>query len=167
MYCFKLNPYNDREVLIDNNCLLRLQVSFNSVYIEHIRSLPEFKNKGYASKLLKRLVDLADKMNVRLTLHPQPTDNQGQGLSMDDLINWYKNHLLITNFLENRNIPYIWNGSFLMDNEYSDKYRFDGDYGDFREFSIDGKHATPKHNEEYSKRLLQFIKSNFPDYLPK
>lgn len=88
----KLNPYNDREVLIDNNCLLRLQVSFNSVYIEHIRSLPEFKNKGYASKLLKRLVDLADKMNVRLTLHPQPTDNQGQGLSMDDLINWYKRY---------------------------------------------------------------------------
>jgi len=85
----------------------------------------------------------------------------------NDLINWYKNHLLITNYLENRNIPYIWNGSFLMDNEYSDKYRFDGDYGDFREFSIDGKHATPKHNEEYSKKLLQFVKSNFPDYLPK
>ena len=30
----KINPYNDREVLIDNNCLLKLQVSFNSVYIE-------------------------------------------------------------------------------------------------------------------------------------
>ena len=87
----KLNPLNDREVLIDD-CLLILQIGFNNIYIEHIRSLPEFKNKGYASRLLKRLIDLADKMSVRLTLHPQPTDNRGQGLSMDDLINWYKRY---------------------------------------------------------------------------
>lgn len=85
----------------------------------------------------------------------------------NDLIGWYKNHLLITNFLENRNIPFIWNGCFLMDNEYTDKHRFDGDYGDFREFSVDGKHATYKHNEEYAKRLYEYIKSNFPHYLPK
>jgi hypothetical protein len=54
-----------------------------------------------------------------------------------------------------------------MDGEYTDKNRFDGDYGDFREFSVDGKHATAKHNEEYSKKLYGFIKSNFPNYLPK
>jgi GNAT superfamily N-acetyltransferase len=87
----KLNPINDREVLIDN-CLLILQVSFNGIYIEHIRSLPQFKNKGYASKLLRRLTDLADKMIIRLTLHPQLTDSQGQGLPKDDLINWYKRY---------------------------------------------------------------------------
>jgi len=87
----EINPLNNREVLIDN-CLLSLVVSFNVIYIEHVRTLPEFKNKGYASRLLKRLVDLADKMNVRLTLHPQPTDNQGQGLSTDDLIDWYKRY---------------------------------------------------------------------------
>ena len=85
----------------------------------------------------------------------------------NDLIGWFKNHLLITNYLENKNIPYIWNGYFLMDFEYTDKHRFDGDYGDFKEFSVDGKHATAKHNENYSKKLHGFIKSNFPDYLPK
>jgi hypothetical protein len=31
-------------------------------------------------------------MIVRLTLHSQPTDNQGQGLSTDDLIKWYKRY---------------------------------------------------------------------------
>jgi hypothetical protein len=84
----------------------------------------------------------------------------------NDLINWYKNHLLITNFLQLRNIPYTWNGSFLMDDSVDDENRFDGGYGDFREFSIDGKHATNKHNEKYAKKLYDFIKDNFPKYLP-
>ena len=84
----------------------------------------------------------------------------------NDLINWYKNHLLITNFLKVRNIPYTWNGCFLMDDSVLDENRFDGSYGDFREFSIDGKHATNKHNETYAKKLHTFIKKNFPEYLP-
>jgi hypothetical protein len=84
----------------------------------------------------------------------------------NDLINWYKNHLLITNFLQLRNIPYTWNGCFLMDDSVDDENRFDGGYGDFREFSIDGKHATHKHNENYAKKLHTFIKDKFPKYLP-
>ena len=84
----------------------------------------------------------------------------------NDLINWYKNHLLITNFLQLRNIPYTWNGCFLMDDSVDDENRFDGGYGDFREFSIDGKHATNKHNENYAKKLHTFIKDKFPKYLP-
>jgi hypothetical protein len=84
----------------------------------------------------------------------------------NDLINWYKNHLLITNFLQLRNIPYTWNGCFLMDDSVDDENRFDGGYGDFREFSIDGKHATNKHNENYAKKLHTFIKDKFPNYLP-
>jgi len=84
----------------------------------------------------------------------------------NDLINWYKNHLLITNFLQLRNIPYTWNGCFLMDDSVDDKNRFDGGYGDFREFSIDGKHATNRHNEKYAKKLYDFVKDKFPKYLP-
>ena len=84
----KINPMKDNEVLIDN-CLLILKNAFNDIYIEHIRSLPEFKNKGYASKLLKRLVDLADKMNIRLTLFAEQTE---EGLSEHSLIDWYKRY---------------------------------------------------------------------------
>lgn len=83
----------------------------------------------------------------------------------NDLINWYKNHLLITNFLQLRNISYTWNGCFLMDDSVNDANRFDGGYGDFREFSIDGKHATNVHNEKYAKKLYDFIKDKFPKYL--
>ena len=78
----------------------------------------------------------------------------------NDLINWYKNHLLITNFLKARNIPYTWNGCFLMDDVVDDENRFDGNYGDFREFSVDGKHATAEHNEKYAKKLYNFILKN-------
>jgi ribosomal protein S18 acetylase RimI-like enzyme len=85
----KLNPMNESEVLIDN-CLLILKNSFNKIHIEHIRSLPEFRNQGHASKLLKRLVDLADKMNIKMTLFTDQTDQEG--LPEHSLIDWYKRY---------------------------------------------------------------------------
>lgn len=69
----------------------------------------------------------------------------------DDYINWYKNHLLITNFLENKKIPFIWNGIFL-ETEYTDDNRFDGDY-----IIPYGTHATPIQNENYSNMLYEFL----------
>jgi hypothetical protein len=77
----------------------------------------------------------------------------------NDLINWYKNHLLITNFLENRDIPYTWNGSFIMDDSVNDEHRFDGGYGDFMDSSIDGKHANGDYNKEYANKLFDFCKN--------
>ena len=85
----KPNPYSENEVLIDN-CLLKLQVNFKGIYIEHIRVLTQFKGRGYASKILKRLVDLADEMNIRLSLSATQTDREG--LSDESLKNWYKRY---------------------------------------------------------------------------
>jgi hypothetical protein len=69
----------------------------------------------------------------------------------NNFINWYKNHLLISNYLENKNIPFTWNGVFL-NTEYTDKNRFDGKY------DIEyGKHATPTQNEVYAKSLYEHI----------
>ena len=69
----------------------------------------------------------------------------------DDYINWYKNHLLITNFLQNRNIPFTWNGTFL-NTDYMDDNRFDGNYE-----IPHGTHATPIQNENYSNTLYEFL----------
>lgn len=66
----------------------------------------------------------------------------------EDFINWYKNHLLITNFLQNKKIPYIWNGSFL-NTDYTDDYRFDGNYD-----ITYGEHATPSQNKSYANQLF-------------
>jgi hypothetical protein len=60
--------------------------------------------------------------------------------------------------LQNKKIPYTWNGSFLNDDSVVDDFRFDGEYDNFREFSIDGKHATDTHNKEYANKLFDFCK---------
>ena len=72
----------------------------------------------------------------------------------DDYINWYKNHLLITNFLKVKNIPFIWNGTFLQ-TEYVDENRFDGDYPYFKD---DSKYAKPKDNKNYAENLYNHMK---------
>jgi hypothetical protein len=84
-----------------------------------------------------------------------------------DFINWYKNHQLIKFFLESKNCNWIWNGSFGVPIGYDEENRFDGDYINFIDRGVDGEHPGPKHNEEYSKKLHNFILQKFPSYLVK
>ena len=75
----------------------------------------------------------------------------------DDHINWFKNHLLISNYLKSKNIPFIWNGTF-VETEYTDENRYDGEYPKF----IDSdNYATPIQNKEYANKLLNYFKENF------
>lgn len=75
----------------------------------------------------------------------------------DDHINWLKNHLLISNYLKNKQIPFIWNGTF-VETEYTDENRFDGNYPTFQDNST---YATAIQNESYAKQLLNYFKENF------
>ena len=72
----------------------------------------------------------------------------------DDFINWYKNHLLISNFLKVKNIPFTWNGTFLQ-TEYVDDNRFDGDYPYFKD---DSKYIKPNENKKYAENLHNHMK---------
>lgn len=83
----------------------------------------------------------------------------------NDFINWYKNHLIIKYHCELKNIPFIWNGSFLNDDSITEKNRFDGDYDKFIDKSVHSTHAGPKHNKVYAKNLYDFIVKNHPNYL--
>lgn len=78
--------------------------------------------------------------------------------------NWYKNHLLIKYFLETKKCNWLWNGWFAT-NDYSDELRFDGDFHPFIDYGVDGAHPGPKTHEEYSKKLFDYIQTNFPNYL--
>lgn len=72
--------------------------------------------------------------------------------SNEDFINWYKNHLLITYYLQCKKVPYVWNGIFL-NNNYDDGFRFDGEYNvDFN------KHASPQQNRKYADELYKEIR---------
>jgi len=75
----------------------------------------------------------------------------------EDYINWYKNHILISNYLKNKDIPFIWNGTFVQ-TDYTDEQRFDGEYPYFEDTN---KHATNNQNEMYAKKLLNHMKENF------
>jgi len=73
--------------------------------------------------------------------------------SEDDFINWYKNHLLITNYLKNKNVPFVWNGTFLQ-TEYMDENRFDGDYPYFED---DSNYAKAIDNKNYAQNLYKHL----------
>lgn len=85
----------------------------------------------------------------------------------EDIVNWYKNHLLITQFLKLRNCNFIWNGSLDVPTDINDEYRFDGDYKNFLDLGVDGGHPGPKHNKNYSKKLFDYIDNNFPNFIFK
>jgi hypothetical protein len=84
-----------------------------------------------------------------------------------DLVNWYKNHLLIKYFLESKKCNWVWNGSHGVDKEYKESNRFDGDYSFILDKGVDGTHPGPFHNMKYSENLFDHIKNNFPEYLPE
>lgn len=85
-----------------------------------------------------------------------------------DFINWYKNHQLIKLFLKSKNCNWLWNGSFEIPKGYTEINRFDGDYlsQPLIDYGTEGFHPGPIHNEVYSKKLLNHIQINFPNYLP-
>lgn len=83
----------------------------------------------------------------------------------EDIINWYKNHLLIKYFLESKKCNWIWNG-WWVPKEYKDRNRYDGDYFPFIDKGVDGIHPGKLNNEKYANNLHQYIKNIFPNYLP-
>jgi len=88
----------------------------------------------------------------------------------EDIINWYKNHLLIKYFLESKKCNWIWNGRELKSLEYDEPNRFDGDYGKYLDLGVDNTHPGPNHNKTYANKLHDFISKNIPsyiNYLPK
>jgi hypothetical protein len=84
----------------------------------------------------------------------------------EDFINWYKNHLLISNFLETKKCNWIWNGSNLF-NSLIENNRFDGNYSNYIDYGCDGGHPGIEHNKLYSLKLYNHIYKNFKNYLPK
>jgi hypothetical protein len=82
-----------------------------------------------------------------------------------DFINWYKNHMLIKLFLENKNCNWLWNGNNLK-TEYTEFNRFDGVIMKHIDKGSDNMHPGPQHHKHYSIRLFEHIKKNFRNYLP-
>ena len=83
----------------------------------------------------------------------------------EDIVNWYKNHLMITHFLKLKNCNFIWNGNLDVPLDMNDEHRFDGDFKNFLDRGVDGGHPGPKHNKVYSENLFNHINDNFPHFI--
>ena len=83
-----------------------------------------------------------------------------------DIDNWYRNHQLISLFLEKNKCNWLWNGS-MIDYNYKDSLRFDGNFRPPIDLAADDSHPGPKTNYVYAKRLFEHIKTNFPHYIPE
>lgn len=90
----------------------------------------------------------------------------------EDFVNWYKNHLLIKNFLENKKCNWVWEGNNL-NTEYTEFNRFEtgfekhNGYFKYIDKGADNMHPGKIHHYTYSKKLLNYIYTNFKEYLPK
>ena len=78
----------------------------------------------------------------------------------EDFINWYKNHLLITNYLENKKITFVWNS---VDTDYIDDNKFIIPYTPFIDYGADGSHPGLMHNTQYSNKLFDWISIKYPN----
>ena len=75
----------------------------------------------------------------------------------ENFMNWYKNHQLITYYLKSKDIPFIWNGTF-VGTQYTDENRFDGNYPNLPDEHMQ---ATESENSAYATELYKHIKENF------
>jgi hypothetical protein len=94
----------------------------------------------------------------------------------ENIVNWYKNHLLIKYFLESKKCNWIWDNSF-VDNDYQDENIIDKGYTNgFNIFKdgperylldrgTDAQHPGKLHQEFYAKKLYEFIIHKHPEYL--
>lgn len=83
----------------------------------------------------------------------------------EDLVNWYKNHLLIKLFLESKKCKWIWNGWFGIPHNFEDEYRFDGEFGNFLDYGVDGKHPGELTHKKYATDLRTHLVKNKSEYL--
>lgn len=61
----------------------------NELEVDGVSVEPELRGQGLATKAFTKLVQLADQYGVLLTLLPAPNDEDGPGLGLDDLHDFY------------------------------------------------------------------------------
>jgi hypothetical protein len=85
----EINPFNSREVLIDNNVSVELSNFDGHLWINSIMTLE--RGRGDASRVLQKMCDIADKHQVYMGLGASPF-GKTKGLNKSQLIAWYKRY---------------------------------------------------------------------------
>lgn len=82
------NPFNPREIVVNNEAAITLRPFEGEVHIESIRAF--WPAKGVGPRVMTRICDLADKAGVTLTLTAKPLGGQQWKTPKKGLVEFYK-----------------------------------------------------------------------------
>lgn len=90
------NPFNDREIIFDNESAFTVVVFGDKVILQSIRSF--VPRSGAGTRLMHKLVELADEIKVPLYLNPVPFGTSA--MTKRNLIEFYKKFGFVGNSKE-------------------------------------------------------------------
>ena len=82
------NPLNPKEIIIDNSVVIEVQNWDKRLWFSSLYSIE--KGKGNASRIMKKITDIADKYKVTIALDPHPFGTNSEKLNRSQLVNFYK-----------------------------------------------------------------------------
>lgn len=82
------NPLNPKEIIIDNSVVIEVQNWDKRLWFSSLYSIE--KGKGNASRIMKKIIDIADKYKVTIALDPHPFGTDSEKLNRSQLVNFYK-----------------------------------------------------------------------------
>lgn len=86
------NPLNSREIVIDNSVIVEISVFDKRLHFSSIYSLD--RGQGNASRVMQKIVDIADKHRVTIALTPKPYGGKNGSpiLTKSQLVTFYKKY---------------------------------------------------------------------------
>ena len=82
------NPINPKEIVIDDTVFIEISNWDKRLWFSSLHSLE--RGKGNASKVMQKIVDIADKYKVTIALDPVPFGTGDGRLKLPQLVNFYK-----------------------------------------------------------------------------
>lgn len=82
------NPINPKEIVIDDSVVIEVQNWDKRLWFSSLYSIE--KGKGNASRIMKKITDIADKYKVTIALDPHPFSSDSGKLNRSQLVNFYK-----------------------------------------------------------------------------
>ena len=82
------NPINPKEIVIDDSVIIEVQNWDKRLWFSSLYSID--KGQGNASKVMKKIMDIADKYKVTVALDPHPFGTGTGKLTRDQLVKFYK-----------------------------------------------------------------------------
>jgi hypothetical protein len=85
------NPFDDHELVVGNLAVVEIRKDINLPNAMHLSSIRTVEpGKGFASRVLDKILAIADKTHTSITLSPKRFGTKG--MSNSELRNWYIRH---------------------------------------------------------------------------